>query len=313
MSEALIEIEGLEKSYGKQRALAGLTLSVAPGPVGLLGPNGSGKTTLIKLLLGLLRPDAGRARIAGLDPNRRADRLELRRAVGYMPESDCLIPGMTGVEIVGTLGRLSGMSAADAMTRAHEVLDYVGIEEARYRALDEYSTGMKQRLKLAQALVHDPKLLLLDEPTNGLDPKGRKHMLDLIADLGSAQEKNVLLCSHLLPDVERTCRDVVVLQRGNVVLSGAIAEMTRVDGRRSRVEVHGDEVRFAAELERTGHVVEARREEHVLIVRLPQGVSDADELFAIAARSGARLVRVSDVRASLEEVFMAGLTRDEAS
>jgi ABC-2 type transport system ATP-binding protein len=220
---------------------------------------------------------------------------------------------MTGVEIVGTLGRLSGMSAGDAMTRAHEVLDYVGIEEARYRALDEYSTGMKPRLKLALALVHDPTLLLLDEPTNGLDPKGRKHMLDLIADLGHAQGKNVLLCSHLLPDVERTCRDVVVLQRGSVVLSGAIADMTRAEGRRSRIEVRGDANRFAEELERTGHLVEARREEHVLVVRFPEGVSDADELFAVAARSGARLVKVSDVRATLEEVFLAGLTRDEAS
>ena len=311
MTAPLIEIEGLEKSYGKQRALFDLTLEVAPGPIGLLGPNGSGKTTLIKLLLGLLRPDHGRARVAGLDPARRADRLELRRAVGYMPESDCLIPGMTGVEIVGTLGRLSGMSAADAMTRAHEVLDYVGIDEARYRALDEYSTGMKQRLKLAQALVHDPKLLLLDEPTNGLDPKGRRHMLDLIADLGHAQGKNLLLCSHLLPDVERTCRDVVVLQRGSVVLSGTIADLTRAEGRRLRLEVSGDLERMRAELERAGHKVDPAREDRALIVRLADGVNDADELFAVAARAEARLTGISDVRISLEEVFMAGLTREE--
>ncbi len=312
MTSPLIEIEALEKAYGKNRALCGLTLSVAPGPIGLLGPNGSGKTTLLKLLLGLLRPDSGRARVTGLDPSRSSDRLELRRAVGYMPESDCLIPGMTGVEIVGTLGRLSGMSAADAMTRAHEVLDYVGIEEARYRALDEYSTGMKQRLKLAQALVHDPKLLLLDEPTNGLDPKGRKHMLDLIEDLGHVQGKNLLLCSHLLPDFERTCRDVVVLQRGSVMLSGSIAELTASQGRRLRLEVSGDEARLRSELEAAGHAVDPLREEHVLIVRFADEVSDVDALFAIAVRADARLLKISEVRSSLEEVFMAGLTRDEA-
>src|SRR5690349_23715508 len=131
-----------------------------------------------------------------------------------MPESDCLIPQTSAVELVSTLGRLSGLSAVDALTRAHEVLDYVGLDESRYRPADGYSTGMKQRLKLAQSLVHDPELLLLDEPTNGLDPKGRKEMLDLVHDLGHVQGKSILLCSHLLPDVERTCRDVVVLKRG---------------------------------------------------------------------------------------------------
>jgi ABC-2 type transport system ATP-binding protein len=307
----LIVIDGLAKSYGKHRALAGFSISLAPGPIGLLGPNGAGKTTLLKLLLGLLKPDRGRASIAGRDPTSRADRLALRRIVGYMPESDCLIPGMTGVEIVGTLGRLSGMSAADAMTRAHEVLDYVGIEEARYRALDEYSTGMKQRLKLAQALVHDPELLLLDEPTNGLDPKGRRHMLDLIADLGHAQQKNLLLCSHLLPDVERTCRDVVVLQRGAVVLSGSIAELTRAEGRRLRIAVTGDEARLRAGLEAAGHAVEPTAEERVVIVRLAGAATDADPLFAIAARSGARIDAIAEVRSSLEQVFLAGLARDD--
>ena len=169
MSEPIIVLEGLEKRYGSIRALEGLTLELQPGPIGLLGPNGAGKSTLIKLLLGQLEPSGGRARIAGYDPTRRSERLALRRFIGYMPESDCLIPRMNGVEIVTTLGRLTGLTARDSITRAHEVLDYVGLDEERYRGLDEYSTGMKQRLKLAQALVHDPELLLLDEPTNGLD------------------------------------------------------------------------------------------------------------------------------------------------
>jgi len=312
MSEAVIEIEGLGKNYGSVRALAGLTISIAPGPVGLLGRNGAGKTTLIKLLLGLLVPDSGRARIAGHDPRRRADRLALRRAVGYMPESDCLIPGMSGVELVAIAGRLSGLDLADATTRAHEVLDYVGIEELRYRSLDEYSTGMKQRLKLAQALVHDPELLLLDEPTNGLDPKGRRHMLELIDDLGRVQRKNLLLCSHLLPDVERTCRDVVVLERGSVVMSGEIAELTRTAGRALRIEADGDVERFVAELARAGHGC-GRERDGTLLVTMAGGAADSDPLFAAAARSGTRLLAVREVRSRLEDVFLAGIGRETAA
>ena len=310
-TEPVIAIDGLAKSYGSTRALAGLTMSVAPGPVGLLGPNGAGKTTLIKLLLGLLKPDAGSARIAGHDPARPDGRLALRGAIGYMPEGDCLIPGMTGVELVGTLGRLSGMTPADAMTRAHEVLDYVGIDEARYRTLDEYSTGMKQRLKLAQALVHDPALLLLDEPTNGLDPKGRRHMLDLVHDLGHAQGKSLLVCSHLLPDIERTCRDVIVLQRGAVVLSGSIAALTRADGRRLRVEVDGDRDALRAAIAAAGGTCEPTGEPNALLVRLAdagvEGAIDADPLFAIALAAGVRLTGVAEVRSTLEDVFLAGL------
>jgi ABC-2 type transport system ATP-binding protein len=307
---AVIEIEALEKSYGRVRALRGLSLRIAPGPVGLLGPNGAGKTTLLKLLLGLLVPDRGEARIAGRNPSDRADRIEIRRSIGYMPEGDCLIPGMTGLELVATLGRLAGMSAPDAITRAHEMLDYVGIDEARYRTLDEYSTGMKQRLKLAQALVHDPALLLLDEPTNGLDPKGRRHMLDLVADLGHAQQKSLLVCSHLLPDIERTCRDVVVLHQGAVLLSGSIAELTRAEGRRLRVEFDGEIARFRAELEAEGRA--CAEEDGALLVRLAEGEEDGDRLFAAANRAGARLRKILEVRSTLEDVFLAGLSREAA-
>jgi ABC-2 type transport system ATP-binding protein len=308
---AVIEIEGLEKSYGKTRALRGLSLAIAPGPTGLLGPNGAGKTTLLKLLLGLLKPDRGRARIAGFDPAKRSDRIALRRSIGYMPEGDCLIPGMTGLELVATLGRLSGMSGPDSMTRAHEMLDYVGLDEARYRTLDEYSTGMKQRLKLAQALVHDPELLLLDEPTNGLDPKGRRHMLELVADLGHAQKKSLLVCSHLLPDVERTCSDVVVLHQGVVVLAGSIAELTRAEGRRLRIEFDGPVARLRSELESEGRV--CTEEEGALLVRLAEGEEDGDRLFAAARRAGARLRTVLEVRSTLEDVFLAGLSREGPS
>jgi ABC-2 type transport system ATP-binding protein len=311
MAESIITLDGLGKRFGSVQALTGLTLEIPGGPVGLLGPNGAGKSTLIKLLLGLLAPNEGRARIAGEDPTTRAGRLALRRSVGYMPEGDCLIPGMNAVEIVMALGRMAGMSKGDAMTRAHEVLDYVGLEESRYRKLDEYSTGMKQRLKLAQALVHDPALLLLDEPTNGLDPKGRRHMLELIHDLGHAQQKHVLLCSHLLPDVERTCGDVVVLHRGRALAQGSIAEMTRAEQRWMGVEVaEGDEraAAFARELE-VATIGFERGENGTFRVRT--AAEDGDRLFALAERSGATLVALTSVRSSLEDVFLRALAEAE--
>jgi len=309
MPEPIILLDGLAKHYGSLKALDGLTLELAGGPIGLLGPNGAGKSTLIKLLLGQLHPDGGRARIAGFDPTRRAERMGLRRRVGYMPESDCLIPRMNGVELVTALGRMTGMTRRDAMTRAHEVLDYVGLEEARYRGLDEYSTGMKQRLKLAQALVHDPDLLLLDEPTNGLDPKGRRHMLDVIHDLGHVQKKSLLLCSHLLPDVERTCDTVVVIHRGRIRSSGSIEELTRGEASWFQTEVEGDVAAFHGALRQAGYEFEAegvRRQR----VRVPE--PDGDRLFALAAGAGVVLCELTPERSTLEDVFVETLAQAEA-
>ncbi len=301
MSEPVIAITDLVKRYRTVRALDGLSLELPGGPVGLLGPNGAGKTTLIKLLLGLIEPDEGSARILGLDPSNRTDQIELRRRVGYMPESDCLLPGMNAVEMVSTLGRITGLSPADAMTRAHESLDYVGLDDQRYRPMSDYSTGMKQRVKLAQALAHDPPLLLLDEPTNGLDPKGRRHMLDLVHDLGHAQQKHVILCSHQLPDVERTCEHVVVLNRGRVIESGSIAELTSSDEHVVRVRVGGDESSFERALTQAGFSC-TRTGPGAL--RIAAKIDDADSLFELAAQSGAWLEGVEDVRSSLEDVFL---------
>jgi ABC-2 type transport system ATP-binding protein len=322
MTEPVAQLQDLSKSYGSVRALDGLACVIRPGPVGLLGPNGAGKTTLIKLLLGLLRPDRGQAWVLGLDPTSRAGSLGVRRRVGYMPEGDCLVPGMTAVELVTTMGRLAGMSYRDGITRAHEVLDYVGLEEARYRGLDEYSTGMKQRLKLAQALVHDPPLLLLDEPTNGLDPKGRRHMLELVHDLGHAQGKSLLVCSHLLPDVERTCDDVVVLHRGRLLAEGAIAELTASRGAWVQVELaadvpgaNGGEADLGAAVDaalaRAGLAFERRSASAVSAayrVEVP-GDGSADRLFALAAEAGAVVTRLSAERSTLEDVFLGALDR----
>src|SRR5229473_742296 len=208
----LVEFRDLAVSYGLVPALAGVSGAFPAGPTGLLGPNGAGKTTLLKTLLGFLEPDRGVINAFGLDPTKRP--LDVRRRIGYMPEVDCHLPGMTAGAFVAFAGELSGLPRDEAVSRAHEVLYYVGLGEARYRRVDTYSTGMKQRVKLAQALVHDPDLLLLDEPTNGLDPSGRDEMLELVRDLARNKGVNVLVSSHLLPDVEFTCDHVVVMDKG---------------------------------------------------------------------------------------------------
>ncbi len=308
--EPIVRLQGLRKSFGSVHALRGLDMELPPGPVGLLGPNGAGKTTLIGLLLGLLEPTEGTAVVAGLQPTNRAARIEIRKRVGYMPESDCLLPGMTAVEIVSSLAKLTGLNRQDAITRAHEVLDYVELDEARYRALDGYSTGMKQRLKLAQALVHDPDFLLLDEPTNGLDPAGRRHMLSLVEDLGRNQNKNILLCSHLLPDVERTCDNVVVLVKGQAILQGSIAELTAAESRRLRVEVEDGAGRLQAALEAATYAT-SLNEDGALMVTLPHGVEDADALCGFAAGEGVNISSIDPVRSTLEEVFLKAVDDSE--
>src|SRR5690606_38272531 len=219
----VVTLDRVSVAYGRQLALQDVSARFPAGAVGLLGPNGAGKSTLIKALLGLIRPTQGRMHVLGLDVAESP--LLIRARVGYMPESDGHIPGMNAVAFVAYCGELAGLGPVDAMQRAHEVLYYVGLGEARYRELGTYSTGMKQRIKLAQALVHDPHLLLLDEPTNGMDPKGRDEMLALIRDLACRKHVNLILPSHLLPDVEATCEHVVVMDRGRIVGGGSITEL----------------------------------------------------------------------------------------
>jgi len=210
----VIQSRGLVQGYGPKTVLHGLDLDVDAGAIGLLGPNGSGKSTLLRTLLGLIQPRSGTAQVLGLDIAK--DPVAVRRRVGLVPESECMVPGMNAVEITSYVGELVGMSHRDAVERAHQVLYYVGLGEARYRDLGSYSQGMKQRLKLAQALVHDPDLLFLDEPTSGMDPPGREAMLDLIRDISEHKGISVVLSTHLLADVEETCDFVVVLKDGRL-------------------------------------------------------------------------------------------------
>ena len=232
--------------YGTQWALSDVSASFPDGAVGLLGPNGAGKSTMLKALLGLITPDSGRISVLDLDVA--VAPLEIRARVGYMPENDAQIPGMTAVSFVAYCAELSGLPAADAMQRAHEVLYYVGLGEARYRNVETYSTGMKQRIKLAQALVHDPDLLLLDEPTNGMDPKGREEMLALVRDIAHNKHISLILSSHVMPDVESVCDAVVVMNRGQVVMQGPIASLKKPAGHIFEVRVKGNRDAFVERL-----------------------------------------------------------------
>ena len=258
----LFELRDLTKTYGRVTALNGLTVSAPEGAIGLLGPNGAGKTTMIRSLLGLIRVDGGEGNVLGIDVRKRP--LDVRQIVGFVPEDECLFPGVVGIEFVAYAGELSGMTRKDALQRADEVLDYVGLGEARYRKVDSYSTGMKQRLKIASAIVHDPKLVILDEPTNGMDPAGRLEILELARDLTRNKGISLLFSSHLMPDVEAVCDHVLVMAKGRLLAEGAMAELTRAvvdvrgarEGRRRRVRRSIDAPRLPR---RTGERHVARR------------------------------------------------------
>ncbi len=233
----LFDLDNVQKNYGSFRALDGVSFKLKEGSVGLLGPNGAGKSTLIKTLLGLLNLDGGSASVLGYRLPDEAEKV--RRSTGYMPENDSFLPYMTAVDYITYGGRLVGMPKADAFRRAHEILYYVGLGEARYRALSGFSTGMKQRVKLAQALVHGPKLLFLDEPTNGLDPKGREEILELIEDV-KARGVSIVLSTHLLSDVEKVCESVVMLNNGKLVHHGSVADLTQSGERVFEIEPKGE-------------------------------------------------------------------------
>jgi ABC-2 type transport system ATP-binding protein len=301
----LVEFQDLAVSYGPVPALVGVSGSLRPGPTGLLGPNGAGKTTLLKTLLGFLKPVSGHMLAFGLDPSR--EPLEVRRRIGYMPEGDCHIPELTAAAFVAFAGELSGMPRSEAISRSHEVLYYVGLGEARYRTLDTFSTGMKQRVKLAQALVHDPDLLLLDEPTNGLDPAGREDMLTLIADLAGSKGVSLVLCSHLLRDVERVCDTVIVMNQGKVATSGSIAALTGPRRPVYDVRLKGDAAPFLTDLKDLG--CDWTESEDGYRVFMADGAGP-ELLFRTAMDCGLQVRHVRPGSESLEDVFLRALGRE---
>lgn len=307
----IIKLDNISISYGKTLALDNLSLSIERDAVGLLGPNGAGKTTLLKVLLGFLSSDTGYGEVLGMDIESR--QLEIRKRVGYMPENDCYIPNMNAVSFVAYAGKLCGMPSSDAMERAHEILHYVGLGEARYRMVETYSAGMRQRIKLAQALIHDPELLFLDEPTNGMDPSGRKEMLDLIKNISTEKDIHIILSSHLLPDVEYACDDVIVLHQGQLVVQGDIEDLRDDYRRLFELKIRGDkapgvsadqplgETRFMSELEKLDcKLIET--ESSIWRVALPENFG-SEVFFKLAAKHGIQLRHLRPTRYSLEDIF----------
>src|SRR5262245_20740864 len=301
-SAAVVTLDNVTVMYGANAALREVTTSFPGGAVGLLGPNGAGKSTMIKALLGFIVPTTGLMRVLGFDVA--AAPLEIRARVGYMPESDAHIPGMNAVSFVAYCGELAGLPRVDAMQRAHEVLFYVGLGEARYRNVETYSTGMKQRIKLAQALVHDPDLLFLDEPTNGMDPKGRDEMLELVRDLAHNKGVNLILSSHLLPDVEYTCDHVVVMDKGAIAASGPIAALKQPRGRvyELRVKTPAGEVDPFLERLRAAGLDCHATDEDIMRVFVP-GEGGARDLFAMAAADHVQVRHLRPSVPTLEDVF----------
>lgn len=299
-----VRVQSVEKSFGPVRALRGLSLEIPEGAVGLLGPNGAGKSTLLKILLGLLPADSGTVEVLGRDVA--TDPREVRRSVGYMPEVDAYLPGLTGAEAVRFAGVMCGLPVGEASRRASEILYYVGLGEARYRRVELYSTGMRQRLRLAQAIVHDPALVFLDEPTNGLDPKGREEILSLLLDLSQKHRKHLVLCSHLLPDVEAVCRHVVMLREGSVALEGAIEDVRRLERGTFRVRVLGPRAAFADAV-RAGGATVLSDDGEALLVRVDAAdgtVGDARSLFRAAAAAQCVVRELSTSEQNLEGAFL---------
>ena len=294
----LIALEALTKRYGGGvTALDGLTLVLEPGIIGLVGANGAGKSTMLKLLLGLLEPTSGSVKV--LDMDVRTQGPQIREFVGYMPEHDCLPPESSATDFVGHMAQMSGLPRTAARERTAEVLRHVGLYEERYRAIGGYSTSMKQRVKLAQALVHDPRLLLLDEPTNGLDPAGRDEMLDLVRRTGTEFGIAVILASHLLGEIERVCNYLVAIDNGRLLRAAPLGTFTEHTGVLA-VEVEEGREQLAGALSRNGlEVVEDGR----LVLIALQGEGTYDIVRDAVVDLGLPLVRIEQRRHSLEDLF----------
>ena len=302
-----IDIQDLTVRLGSKLALQGVTFSLEARAVGLLGPNGAGKSTLIRTILGFHVPERGRCLVLGYDVATQGR--EVRSLVGYMPENDSFIAGMTAVRFVRYMAELHGLPAADAMERAHESLFWVGLGEARYRRVETFSVGMKQRVKLAQAIVHGPRLVRLDEPTHGLAPPGRKHMLELVQQLQANHDVCVILSSHLLRDVEACSDHVLILKDGRLVDSSDIRADRASRRRFVELEVVGDRSAFGRALDAQGiEHASGRREAGIKLVLPPEASSST--LFQAAETSGTVIRRLVQRRDTLEDKFLRAMGQD---
>jgi len=298
----LVELQGLSVKFGNRQILNGLTTSLRGRAIGLLGPNGAGKSTLINTLLGFYKASAGSARVFGYDI--RSETAKIRSLVGYMPENDAFISKMSAVSFVQMMGELSGLPAPVALERAHEALFYVGLAEARYREVGTYSLGMKQLAKLAQAIVHGPKLLILDEPTNGLDPSARQRMIRMIREIRDGQELRIILCSHLLRDVEDTCDEVLILKQGRIAHYSDLNVERQANKRFLELEIYGANGDFTAAIEKLG--CECAVTSNRMKMILADGVETRD-IYRLAAERQVRIRRLNCRRDTLEDIFLKAM------
>ena len=299
----IIQLQNLGVRLGNRDILSGLTCTLSGRSIGLLGPNGAGKSTLINTLLGFYPPSSGTANILGYDI--RTQTKQIRTLVGYMPENDSFIAGMSAVAFIRLMGELSGLPSEAALERAHEALFYVGLGEARYRKLGTYSLGMKQLAKLAQAIVHGPKILILDEPTNGLDPAARQRMVRLIKEMRDTKEIHVVLCSHLLRDVEETCDEVLILKQGRLVHYANLEEERRANRRFVEMEITGDEPAFALALQGIGCECAMPGNKRIKAV-VPDEIEIRD-IYRLAAERDVQLRRLNYRRDTLEDIFLKAM------
>jgi ABC-2 type transport system ATP-binding protein len=301
----IIDLDRLTVQLATRTVLSDLTGQLQGRAIGLLGPNGAGKSTLINTLLGFHRPVRGAARVFGLDCHR--DSAQIRGGIGYMPENDSFIANMPAITYVRMAAELSGLPEDAALERAHEVLFYVGLGEARYRKLGAYSLGMKQMAKLAQAIVHGPKLVILDEPTNGLDPQARLRMIKLICEMKALGEMSILICSHLLRDIEETCEEAVILKAGEIVHYSNLEEERASNRRFVEIETEGDDGSFADAVERLGCACAVTAPGKIKTV-LTEGIEIRD-LYRLAADRDVQLRRLNYRRDSLEDIFMKAMEK----
>ena len=308
--EALLDLRGVATRYGQVFALRGIDAKVARATkvVGLLGPNGAGKSTLVKCMLGLI-PFDGHARVLGYDP--RVDGAAIRARVGYMPESDVFLSGMSAVELCAYAAELSGLPRTEALQRAHASLYYAGLEDKRYQNVDGYSTGQKQRVKLAQALVHDPELLFLDEPTNGLDPRSRDEMLELIAELPEKRGCTIMISTHLLTDVDRVCDSALIMHLGQVRFSGTIEQLrTKHDVARAYVVEVRENVAALYDLVTANGATAQAYSPVGLTVTLPPTMLPSD-IVSLARRAGLQVRVLDPVRETIEQAFLRVIATTE--
>jgi ABC-2 type transport system ATP-binding protein len=298
-----IELDNLSVFFNGRPILKELNGAFSGQAIGLLGPNGAGKSTLIQTLLGFHPPTKGSARVLGMDV--RTDIRQIRHAIGYMPENDAFITGMSGIRLVRMMAELSGLPPADALERAHETLFHLGLGEARYRDVGTYSLGMKQMAKLAVAIAHGPRMLILDEPTNGLDAEGRKRMLQIIREIRDSRNTQIILCSHLLRDVEECCDEVVILKEGKIVTYCNLDAERLTNRKFIQMEARGETGAFLSRIQQLGCELAVNGNRKLKMI-LPETIEVRD-LYRVASETGVQIRRLDFKRDSLQDIFLKAM------